>query len=161
MEIKIRPTIHSLGIIGIAIAVVFAAWFSFAGFEWYKALLLGLLIAGFLVLNVAQLCATIRAQDDVLRIDYLLVSCDASIDDLSSEVSQKFDYRRDPEFGLDTLLLGTRLFGFHVGFYKLKDGSTAYVCLSRKKHARAITAENGFKLLLDPGIAKRVVRYCS
>jgi len=156
MKINIQPSWRSLGIIAASMALFFVVWFVLAGFAWEKAAVAALVIGAFTAVSLGQLRATINADKDVFLINYPLVSLKVDADELSSEASEKFEYRRDPDLGLNKLLFGTRGFGFHVGYYSLNDGSTAFVCLSTKKNARAIDLNAELRLLLNPGVAKRV-----
>ena len=75
---------------------------------------------------------------------------------LLDKVSDKFLFRSDEKYALSKLYHGTRVLGFYVGWYTLKDGSVAFACVSRKRHARAISTKDGVRLVLDPGLARLI-----
>jgi len=108
---------------------------------------------------VAQhLATTIELDGDRLRIRNLMTSFEDRIDNIEPDCSAKFDYRADRRFALRRRLLGTTLYNFRVGWFLLRDGSPAFACLSRQHRARALTTRDGCRVLLDPGVARRLQR---
>jgi len=122
-----------------------------------------LLAAGLSALAVAAIVAqhlatTIEVDGGRLRIRNFMTSFEDRVDNIQPDCSAKFDYRGDERFALRRRLLGTTLYNFRVGWFLLQDGSPAFACLSRQHRARAFTTRDGCRVLLDPGVARRLQR---
>ena len=102
-----------------------------------------------------SLCATIEIDSgDRLTIRYLVHSFSDRLENLQVEASSKFDFRRDDRLGVKRLYQGTRLPCFKVGWFVPKNGAVAFVCVSRKRRARALRTRDGCYILVDPRIAR-------
>lgn len=106
-----------------------------------------------------MLRATIDIDQESISIQYLSTSFEDRLDNLKPCASAKFNYIDDRELGLKKLFRGIQLRCFCVGWFVLNNRSVAYVCVSRKQRARMIETRDGYYLLLDPGIARRIERH--
>ncbi|MCR9262370.1 MAG: PH domain-containing protein [Pseudomonadaceae bacterium] len=122
----------------------------------FEAVTLAFFIGAIALLMMFQLRAVVSVEDDRLRINCMFASFVDKIDNLEPDVSDKFLFRSDEKYALSKLYLGTRVLGFYVGWYTLKDGSVAFACVSRKRHARALSTKDGVRLVLDPGLARQI-----
>ena len=91
-----------------------------------------------------------------LTVRYLVYSFTADLQNIQTAATPKFDFRRDDDLGFKKLHRGTRLPGFNVGWFLLRNGATAFVCVSRKRKARAFKTRDGCYILIDPRIARRI-----
>lgn len=91
-----------------------------------------------------------------LNIRYLVYSFSDRLENIQVVGEAKFDFRRDNQLGFKRLYEGTRLPCFNVGWFILKNGAVAFVCLTRKRRARAFKTRDGCYILLDPGIARQI-----
>ena len=110
---------------------------------------------------VAITCISMRALVEVdssqrVRVRYLIYCFSEKLENMQIEVTSKFDFRRDEELGFKALYEGTRLPCFNVGWFVLNNDSVAFVCLTRKRRARAFKTHDGCYLVLDPHIARRI-----
>ena len=104
-----------------------------------------------------SLRATIEIDSgDRLTIRYLIYSFSDRLENIQVEATSKFDFRRDDRLGVKRLYQGTRLPCFKVGWFVLKNGAVAFVCVSRKRRARALKTRDGCYILVDPRIARRI-----
>ncbi|XOV85520.1 MAG: hypothetical protein ACFHXK_10470 [bacterium] len=122
----------------------------------FEAVILSAFIGAIALLMMFQLQAVVKVEEGRLRINCMFASFVDTIDNLQPEVSDKFLFRSDETYALSKLYLGTRVLGFYVGWYTLKDGSVAFACISRKRHARALSTKDGVRLILDPGLARLI-----
>ena len=91
-----------------------------------------------------------------LTIRYLVYSFSDKLENIQVEATPKFDFRRDDRLGFKKLYQGIRLPCFNVGWFVLKNGAVAFVCVSRKRKARALKTRDGCYILVDPRIARRI-----
>lgn len=123
-------------------------------------LLLGITVAAALVLlSWTHLRAVIEIADGKLTVRYNnQVFCE-QLKNLRVASDRKLDFESDPAHGIDKSIIASRIKGFNVGWFRLRDDSVAFACLSRKRRARAIETRDGYVLLLDPGVARRIQRF--
>lgn len=156
MDIVIRPQVRSM----VMVAGVATTGMLFVGLlstmSTFEAVTLAFFIGAIALLMMFQLRAVVSVDEDRLRINCMFASFVDKIDNLEPDVSDKFLFRSDEQYALSKLYLGTRVLGFYVGWYTLKDGSVAFVCVSRKRHARALSTKDGVRLVLDPGLARQI-----
>lgn len=156
MDIVIRPQVRSM----VMVAGAATAGMLFVGLlstmSTFEAVTLAFFIGAIALLMMFQLRAVVSVEDDRLRINCMFASFVDKIDNLEPDVSDKFLFRSDEKYALSKLYLGTRVLGFYVGWYTLKDGSVAFACVSRKRHARALSTKDGVRLVLDPGLARQI-----
>ena len=153
----IRPSFGS----GIGLSLTVSAFLLMAtlalGYDLLTAFVASLLAGMACSFSILPLKATVSINDDKLEIDYCgITSFSEDLRNLTAKPSGKFLFRDDPKYGLNKLFRGTRLMGFHVGWYVLNDGSLAFVCVSRKKRARSIVTPDGVRLVVDPGVARAI-----
>ena len=121
--------------------------------------LLGMTIAALVSAGMTgyALRATIRIQNrDKLTIRYLSYTFADRLENIQIVPTPKFDFRSHKKLGVKRLYQGTRLPCFHVGWFVLRNGSVAFVCVSRKRKARAFKTHDGCYILVDPRIARRI-----
>lgn len=121
--------------------------------------LLGMTIAALASAGMAgyALRATIRIQfRDRLTIRYLVYTFTERLENIQIVPTPKFDFRRHKKLGVKRLCRGTRLPHFYVGWFVLRNGSVAFVCVSRKQKALAFRTHDGCYILVDPRIARRI-----
>lgn len=159
MRIAIQPQPTSLTILGFAVGLPLCGLLVLSHIPPLSALFWSSLVALTCVALASQLRATIQVGQDRIRIQYLLTSFADRLGNIEPQASEKFDFRTDERLGLKRLYLGTRLFGFYVGWYVLRDDSVAFVCVSRKHRARRLSTKDGHQLILDPGTAREVESY--
>ena len=124
--------------------------------SWHLVNLIVVLPA-FAAMTRATLRATIEVDaQGTLNIRCPLFSFCDQLDNLQLATVRKFDFRRDEQFGLKRLYRGTRLPSFNVGWFVLKNDAAAFVCLSGKRKARALKTHDGFYILVDPRIARKI-----
>ena len=109
----------------------------------------------------AMISVSLRATVEIdsknrLTIRYLVYSFSDKLENIQVEATPKFDFRRDDTLGFKKLYKGTRLPCFNVGWFVLKNGAVAFVCVSRKRKARALKTRDGCYILVDPRIARRI-----
>lgn len=107
----------------------------------------------------AMTSVTLRATVEIdssnrLTIRYLTYSFSDELQNIRVGATPKFDYRRDHNLGVKRLYRGTRLPCFNVGWFVLRNGGVAFVCVSRKRRARALVTRDGCYILVDPRIAR-------
>ncbi len=112
---------------------------------------LALVVSGWLHLR-----AVIEVQDGELRVRYQNQTYAERLDNLRMVSEDKMNFEEDPRRGIRTSILGSKIKGFNVGWFKLRDDSVAFACLSRKHNARALQSRDGYLLLLDPKVARRI-----
>ena len=118
------------------------------------AVLLAVTLA-FAVLTSLTLRATVEIDsDNRLTIRYLIYSFSDELENIRAGATPKFDFRRDDNLGVKRLFRGTRLPCFKVGWFVLRNGKVAFVCVSRKRRARALVTRDGCYILVDPRIAR-------
>ncbi len=123
---------------------------------WYLLSLI-VFVPAFAAMTSAMLRATIIVDSQgTLNIHCPLFSFCDQLDNLQLTPVPKFDFRRDEQFGLRRLYRGTRLPSFYVGWFVLKNDDVAFVCLSRKRKARAFKTHDGLYILIDPRIAREI-----
>ena len=91
-----------------------------------------------------------------LKIRYLIYSFSDKLENIQAAATPKFDFRRDRRLGLKKLYFGTRLPCFNVGWFVLRNGEVAFVCVSRKRTARAFRTHDGCYILVDPRVARHI-----
>lgn len=158
MRIVLRPRLMPLITLCLALGAPFIVVFINKGNAWGVVLTSVLIVLAVAFLSF-MLSATIKMQDDKIRISTLTCNFESPIDSISENVSPKFSYHEDPEYGLKKHVLGSHLSGFHVGWFVLNNDSVGFVCVTRKKRARAIYIGENCFLVLDPSIAKKIVKY--
>lgn len=171
-----RPICHAvtpLDYVGIALtyriranrATVLSIWAAYSFAFFLPALmsgplhLLGMAIATLASATMASLAlrATIKVKaGDRLTIRYLIHSLTVRLENIEVVPTPRFDFRRHRKLGVKRLYQGTRLPGFHAGWFVLRNGSVAFVCVSRKRKASAFKTHNGCYILVDPRIARRI-----
>ncbi len=156
MDIVIRPQVRSMVMVAGAAAVGMLLIGLLSSMSTFEAITLSLFIGVIALLMMFQLQAVVKVEEGRLRINCMFASFVDKIDNLKPEVSDKFLFRSDEKYALRKLYLGTRVLGFYVGWYTLKDGSVAFACVSRKRHARALSTKDGVRLVLDPGLARLI-----
>jgi len=155
----LRPGRQALLSLALTVAAVELVLLSVLGVDGGRSLMAAGLTALAMACIVGQhLVTTIELDGDRLRIRNLMTSFEDRVDNIQPECSAKFDYRDDERFALRRRLLGTTLYNFRVGWFLLRDGSPAFACLSRQHRARAFTTRDGCRVLLDPGVARRLQR---
>jgi len=102
------------------------------------------------------LSVNIEVSNDEVYIRYLHHSFRDKVSNLMPEASPKFDFKSDENLSLKKLYSGTRLLGFAVGWFTLKDDRVAFTCLTRKKRARFFSSKDGYLLILDPSVASKI-----
>ena len=103
------------------------------------------------------LCATIKIDaKNRLTIRYLIYSFSDQLENIRPVNNSKIAFRRDDRFGFKKLYMGTRLPCFHVGWFRLRNGAVGFLCLSRKRKARAFITNDGCYILLDPRVARQI-----
>ena len=118
------------------------------------AVLLAVTLA-FAVLTSLTLRATVEIDsDNRLTIRYLVYSFSDELENIRAGATPKFDFRHDDNLGVKRLFRGTRLPCFKVGWFVLRNGKVAFVCVSRKRRARALVTRDGCYILVDPRIAR-------
>lgn len=118
------------------------------------AVLLAVTLA-FAVLTSLTLRATVEIDsDNRLTIRYLVYSFSDDLENIRDGATPKFDFRHDDSLGVKRLFRGTRLPCFKVGWFVLRNGKVAFVCVSRKRRARALVTRDGCYILVDPRIAR-------
>ena len=120
---------------------------------------LGLLAVtfAFAAMTSLSLRATVEIDaDDRLVIRYLVYSFSDDLRNIDLAATPKFDFRRDDTLGFKRLYQGIRLPCFNVGWFVLRNGGVAFVCVSRKRRARALRTRDGCYILVDPGIARQI-----
>ena len=120
---------------------------------------LGLLAVtlAFAAMTTVSLRATVEIDaDNRLIIRYLVYSFSDELRNIQLAATPKFDFRRDDNLGFKKLYQGTRLPCFNVGWFVLRNGGVAFVCVSRKRRARALRTRDGCYILVDPRIASRI-----
>lgn len=111
----------------------------------------------FAVMITVPMHATIEIDSGArLTIRYLIYSFSDRLENIRVQATPKFDFRRDDRLGFRKLYQGTRLPCFNVGWFVLRNGAMAFVCLSRKRNARALKTRDGCYILVDPRIARRI-----
>ena len=111
----------------------------------------------FAALTSVSLRATVEIDsDNCLTIRYLVYSFSDELENIQIAATPKFDFRRDDVLGFKKLYRGTRLPSFNVGWFVLRNGAAAFVCVSRKRRARALVTRDGCYILVDPRIARRI-----
>ena len=158
MRIVVRPGKSALIAPAVIVGMLLAAASMVAGNAPFGAVAIGAAVALLTVAFLAQLQATIAVEGDSITVRYLGTSFQDQLSNFEPASTKKFDYRQDRRFGLKRLFRGIHLRGFCVGWFVLRDASVAFVCLSRKRRARALTTRDGYTLMLDPGIARRIER---
>ena len=122
---------HALGVI--AVALVFAA------------------VTG------VSLRATIKVDaSNRLNIRYVTHTFSDRLENIQAAATPKFNFRRNQRLGLKKLYFGTRLPCFNVGWFALRNGALAFVCVSRKRAARAFRTHDGCYILVDPRVARHI-----
>lgn len=155
----LRPGRRALLSLALSIAAAELVLLSLLGVDAGRSLLAaGLSALAIAVIVTQHLATTIEVDGDRLRIRNLMTSFEDRVDNIQPACSAKFDYRDDERFALRRRLLGTTLYNFRVGWFLLRDGSPAFACLSRQHRARAFTTRDGCRVLLDPGVARRLQR---
>lgn len=124
-----------------------------------ETITLSLFIGAIALITMFQLQAVIRVEQGRLSIVSTFASFSEKLENLNLDVSEKFLYRTDAENALNKFHFGTRILGFYVGWFTLNDGSVAFACVSRKRHARAISTKDGVKIVLDPGLAMSIAEF--
>ena len=120
---------------------------------------LGVLLVALAVAAMTGLSSRATIQIDAgdrLTIRYLVYSFCDRLENIRVEATPKFDFRRDATLGVKRLYRGTRLPCFNVGWFVLRNGAVAFVCVSRKRKARAFKTRDGCYILVDPRIARRI-----
>lgn len=112
---------------------------------------LALVVSGWLHLR-----AVIEVEGEELRVRYQNQTYAERLDNLTLVSGEKLNFQEDPRRGIGASILGSKIKGFNVGWFKLKDESVAFACLSRKHNARALKSRDGYLLLLDPRVARRI-----
>jgi len=158
MKIVLRPSLMPLIILCLLLGAPFIFVFINKGNIWAVVLTTVLIVVAVAFLSL-MLSATIKLSDGKICISTLTCNFERPVDSISEKVSPKFPYHEDPEYGLKKRLLGSHLSGFHVGWFVLNNDSVGFVCVTRKKRARALYIGDNCFLVLDPSIAKEIVRY--
>ena len=122
-------------------------------------------VLGVTLAFAAMTCVSLRATVEIdsenrLTIRYLLCSFSDELKNIQAAATPKFDFRRDDILGFKRLYRGTQLPCFNVGWFVLRNGAVAFVCLSRKRKARAFRTRDGCYILVDPRIARRIQAAC-
>jgi hypothetical protein len=156
MDIVIRPQMRSMVMVASAATIGMLLVGLLSTMSVFEAVTLAFFIGAIALLMMFQLQAVVKVEEGRIRINYLFASFVDKIDNLKPEVSDKFLFRSDEKYALTKLYLGTRVIGFYVGWYALKDGSVAFACVSRKRHARVLSTKDGVRLVLDPGLARLI-----
>ena len=155
-HVQIRPGLSSLLMVGLGVGLVIALTLGVAGLPLFSTVVLAATVGLSCALMVYQLHADIYLTPEEVRIHYWSTTFVDSVKNLRDGPGEKFDFRKDEQRALNRLRLGTRLLGFYVGWYSLKDGSPAFVCLTRKHRARRFRTNDGVSLVLDPGVARKL-----
>jgi len=157
METTIRPgfkpllKVFSLMTLPIVVIVAFTA---------PAALIPTLAFTSLSVIFLRQVMAVkIVVDDNRLNIRALSCSFGDKLDNFEPSASKKFSFKQDEQLGLKKRFLGADLEGFHVGWFGLAGGDVGFACLTRKERARTLKTRDGYHLLLDPSLAKKVERY--
>lgn len=156
MDIVIRPQMRSMLLVALFATSGMLIIGLLSAMTTLEVTTLALFIGAIALLMMFQLQAVIKVEDGRLQINCMFASFVDKIDNLKPEVSDKFLFRSDKKYALDKLYLGTRVLGFYVGWYTLKDGSVGFACVSRKRHACAISTKDGVRLILDPSVARTI-----
>lgn len=159
MKITLSPSLQSsvtlaatLGLVVFLILVALAT-------PLVQSAIAGLLVAAAIAATLLHLSTKIVVEDDELSIRTWTTSFHEQVHNLNPALETKVDFRHDERYGLKRLFRGTNLRGFRVGWFVLNDGTVAFVCLTRKRRARAVTTRDGYCLLLDPWLARRIEQY--
>lgn len=118
-----------------------------------SGILIGLALVAF---GWLHLRAVIEVDGSELRVRYQNQTFAERLDNLRMTSSQKLNFEDDPDRGIERSILGSKVKGFHVGWFSLRDETVAFACLSRKRNARALESRDGYVLLLDPKVARRI-----
>ena len=111
----------------------------------------------FAAMTSVSLRATVEIDsENRLTIRYLVYSFRDELENIKVAATPKFDFRDDDNLGVKSLYQGTRLPCFNVGWFQLRNGGVAFVCVSRKRRARALMTRDGCYILVDPRIARRI-----
>lgn len=153
-EKTLRPEPRTYVVVGIVAFASTLLLHLLSGTDLLQALYVSGIVSLATSLTLFSLKAVIKIDGDVLEIDYVRATFADKLSNIKTEATEKFLFKDDPLLALGKLYLGTRIIGFYVGWYTLKDGSAAYVCVSRRRRARALATKDGVRLILDPGIAK-------
>lgn len=156
MTIKIAPAFSSLRIILVLLSLPLALAFLFRDMEADFLLICVLFIVLFSLSLWFAMTVRITLENGHIHIRYLNYQYYDSLDNFYPEASSKFSYRQDKQLGLKHMLSGTNLKGFKVGWCELKNEAPGFICLTRRKNARALAAKDGTYLLLDPSVAEQV-----
>lgn len=103
-----------------------------------------------------HLRAVIEVDGGELRVRYQNQTYAERLDNLRFVSDEKMNFEEDPRRGIGASILGSKIKGFNVGWFRLRDDSVAFACLSRKRNARALESRDGYLLLLDPRVARKI-----
>ena len=124
---------------------------------WGQALVLLAVTLAFAAMTNLSLRATVEIDaENRLTIRYLVYSFSDELRNIHLTATPKFDFRRDDTLGFKKLYQGIRLPCFNVGWFVLRNGGVAFVCVSRKRKARALRTRDGCYILVDPGIVRQI-----
>jgi len=159
MKITLSPSLRSSLTLAFAIGLtVFLILLALAT-PPTQAAVAGLLVTAAIAATLLHLSTEIVVEDDELSIRTLTTSFHEQVHNLNAATDDKVDFRHDEHYGIKRLFRGTNLAGFRVGWFVLNDGKVAFVCVTRKRRARAMETRDGYLLLLDPRIARRIEQY--
>ena len=155
MRHRIRASRKTVGCVSMASALAISGPALFSE-PWHLVNLI-VLVPAFVAMTSATLRATIEMDaQGMLSIHCPLFRFCHQLDNLKLAGVPKIDFRRDEQFGLKRLYRGTRLPSFNVGWFVLKNDAVAFVCLSGKRKARTLKTHDGFYILVDPRIARKI-----
>jgi len=159
MRITVRPGERTLLLLVLCFTLPTVLFAVTINFELKTLLALSAVFLLHSYLFWIALSVSIDLNDKDIHIRYLNHELQDNIDNLVPVASPKFDYRKDERHGLKKLHAGTRLHGFAVGWFTLKNDDVAFSCVTRKSRARFFESRDGYLLILDPRVASKIETY--